>query len=193
MLLILITNIHRAKKLIIKSLSATDRTHREWFAHIVTRSVLILDTPPLEHHQTRDVSMCSSVDDCSMRENSFECIPRTDKNFSSKKGKFSFTIIGKIPIEGVKSENFLVKEPSSEILNLLWQGAPKIPKMLVPPHMIEEQSKIIYQINKYYVERVQTRTSIIDKTIREICQIIQDILRVSPKLKNFAHFGELQF
>lgn len=51
--------------------------------------------------------------------------------------------------------------------------------MLVPPHMIEEQSKIIYQINKYYVERVQTRVSIIDKTIREICQIIQDILRVS--------------
>lgn len=45
--------------------------------------------------------------------------------------------------------------------------------------MIEEQSKIIYQINKYYVERVQTRVSIIDKTIREICQIIQDILRVS--------------
>jgi hypothetical protein len=49
--------------------------------------------------------------------------------------------------------------------------------MLVPPHMIEEQSKIIYQINKYYVERVQTRMSIIDKTIREICQIVQDILR----------------
>lgn len=49
--------------------------------------------------------------------------------------------------------------------------------MLVPPHMIEEQSKIIYQINKYYVERVQARTTIIDKTIREICQIVQDILR----------------
>ncbi|XP_070492097.1 protein mab-21-like isoform X2 [Chironomus tepperi] len=49
--------------------------------------------------------------------------------------------------------------------------------MLVPPHMIEEQSKIIYQINKYYVERVQTRMSVIDKTIREICQIVQDILR----------------
>jgi putative nucleotidyltransferase len=43
--------------------------------------------------------------------------------------------------------------------------------------MIEEQSKIIYQINKYYVERVQARTTIIDKTIREICQIVQDILR----------------
>lgn len=50
-------------------------------------------------------------------------------------------------------------------------------KMLVPPHMIEEQSKIIYQINKYYVERVQTRMTVIDKTIREICQIVQDILR----------------
>lgn len=49
--------------------------------------------------------------------------------------------------------------------------------MLVPPHMIEEQSKIIYQINKYYVERVQTRMTVIDKTIREICQIVQDILR----------------
>lgn len=50
-------------------------------------------------------------------------------------------------------------------------------KMLVPPHMIEEQSKIIYQINKYYVERVQSRMTVIDKTIREICQIVQDILR----------------
>lgn len=49
--------------------------------------------------------------------------------------------------------------------------------MLVPPHMIEEQSKIIYQINKYYVERVQARTTQIDKTIREICQIVTDILR----------------
>lgn len=53
----------------------------------------------------------------------------------------------------------------------------KISTMLVPPHMIEEQSKIIYQINKYYVERVQARTTQIDKTIREICQIVTDILR----------------
>ena len=49
--------------------------------------------------------------------------------------------------------------------------------MLVPPHMIEEQSKIIYQINKYYVERVQARTTQIDKTIREICEIVTEILR----------------
>lgn len=65
--------------------------------------------------------------------------------------------------------------------------------MLVPPHMIEEQSKIIYQINKYYVERVQTRMSIIDKTIREICQIVQDILRVSPELEKFRTFRQLKF
>lgn len=57
------------------------------------------------------------------------------------------------------------------------KGEEKAVKMLVPANMIEEQSKIIYQINKYYVERVQTRMTIIDKTIREICQIIQDILR----------------
>jgi hypothetical protein len=58
------------------------------------------------------------------------------------------------------------------------EGNPKTEaKMLVPPHMIEEQSKIIYQINKYYVERVQTRMTVIDKTIREICQIVQEILR----------------
>lgn len=49
--------------------------------------------------------------------------------------------------------------------------------MLVPAHLIEEQSKLIYQINKYYVEKVQVRMAQIDKTIREICQIVQDILR----------------
>lgn len=65
---------------------------------------------------------------------------------------------------------------SFSFVGLLW-GQTGADKMLVPPHMIEEQSKIIYQINKYYVERVQSRMTVIDKTIREICQIVQDILR----------------
>lgn len=125
-----------------------------------------------------------------MRENSFECIYLADKNFSSEKRKtekiFSFTFIGKFLIEGVISEKILVKKLSSEILKFKLTRHTlknKNSKMLVPPHMIEEQSKIIYQINKYYVERVQTRMSIIDKTIREICQIVQDILRVRMILK----------
>lgn len=147
----------------------------------------------------RHVSMC--IEHFSMRENSFECIlPLHDKLFlqewnehffrGKKRKAFLFcllTIIGNFHIEAIKSEKRILRacvflqivfifgeKVISE--NLHWQV---LAKMLVPPHMIEEQSKIIYQINKYYVERVQTRMSIIDKTIREICQIVQDILRVS--------------
>lgn len=40
--------------------------------------------------------------------------------------------------------------------------------MLVPPDMLSAQSKLLYQINKYYGERVQTRKGHIAKTIREV-------------------------
>lgn len=49
--------------------------------------------------------------------------------------------------------------------------------MLVPPDMVDAQSKLMYQINKYYAERVSTRMSQISKTIREVCKVIQDVLR----------------
>lgn len=49
--------------------------------------------------------------------------------------------------------------------------------MLVPSDMMAAQSKILYQLNKYYGERVQTRKASIAKTIREVCKVVQDVLR----------------
>lgn len=49
--------------------------------------------------------------------------------------------------------------------------------MLVPADMLAAQSKMLYQINKYYGERVQTRMGTIAKTIREVCKVVQDVLK----------------
>nr|CAD7456823.1 unnamed protein product [Timema tahoe] len=49
--------------------------------------------------------------------------------------------------------------------------------MLVPPDMMAAQSKMLYQINKYYGERVQHRKVQIAKTIREVCKVVQDVLK----------------
>lgn len=49
--------------------------------------------------------------------------------------------------------------------------------MLVPPDMVAVQSKMLYQLNKYFGERVQTRKLGISKSIRDVCKIVQDVLR----------------
>lgn len=49
--------------------------------------------------------------------------------------------------------------------------------MLVPSDMISAQSKMVYQINKYFGERVQLRKAGILKTIQEVCRIVQDVLK----------------
>lgn len=49
--------------------------------------------------------------------------------------------------------------------------------MLVPAEMIAVQSKTIFQINKYYAEKVQLRMGNISRVIREICKIVQEVLR----------------
>ncbi|CAG9859909.1 unnamed protein product [Phyllotreta striolata] len=49
--------------------------------------------------------------------------------------------------------------------------------MLVPADMLAAQSKMLYQINKYYGERVQTRMATIAKTIREVCKVVQEVLK----------------
>ncbi|XP_018576240.1 protein mab-21-like [Anoplophora glabripennis] len=49
--------------------------------------------------------------------------------------------------------------------------------MLVPADMLAAQSKMLYQINKYYGERVQSRMATIAKTIREVCKVVQDVLK----------------
>ncbi|XP_054265427.1 protein mab-21-like [Macrosteles quadrilineatus] len=49
--------------------------------------------------------------------------------------------------------------------------------MLVPADMLSAQSKMLYQLNKYSTERVQARKVTIAKTIREVCKVVQDVLR----------------
>merc|ERR1712223_1226134 len=49
--------------------------------------------------------------------------------------------------------------------------------MLVPSDMIGPQSKLLFQVNKYYGDRVHTRKFTVCKTIREICKVVQDVLK----------------
>jgi len=43
--------------------------------------------------------------------------------------------------------------------------------------MIGPQSKLLFQVNKFHTERVNTRKIGINKTIREVCKIVQDVLK----------------
>ena len=49
--------------------------------------------------------------------------------------------------------------------------------MLVPADMIGPQSKLLFQVNKFYGERVHARKLGVSKTIREICKVVQDVLK----------------
>ncbi|CAB4066992.1 Protein male abnormal 21,Protein mab-21-like 2-B,Protein mab-21-like 2,Protein mab-21,Putative nucleotidyltransferase MAB21L1,Protein mab-21-like,Protein mab-21-like 2-A [Lepeophtheirus salmonis] len=49
--------------------------------------------------------------------------------------------------------------------------------MLVPADMIGPQSKLLFQVNKFYGERVTNRKIAINKVIREICKVVQDVLK----------------
>ena len=49
--------------------------------------------------------------------------------------------------------------------------------MLVPSDMIGPQSKLQFQVNKYYGDRVHARKYTVCKTIREICKVVQDVLK----------------
>ena len=49
--------------------------------------------------------------------------------------------------------------------------------MLVPSDMIGPQSKLMFQVNKFYGDRVHLRKYNIAKTIREICKVVQDVLK----------------
>ena len=43
--------------------------------------------------------------------------------------------------------------------------------------MMAAQSKLLFQLNKFYNERVHTRKSAVAKTMRDVCKIVQDVLR----------------
>ncbi|XP_034937733.1 protein mab-21-like [Chelonus insularis] len=53
----------------------------------------------------------------------------------------------------------------------------KVVKMLVPPYFSSVQTDMLYQINKYYAEKVQTRTAQVQKTIRDVCKVVHEILK----------------
>ena len=60
--------------------------------------------------------------------------------------------------------------------------------MLVPSDMMAAQSKMLYQLNKYYGERVQGRKGQIAKTLREVCKVVQDVLK-EVEVQHFFQFG----
>ncbi|XP_074650389.1 protein mab-21-like 2 [Tubulanus polymorphus] len=43
--------------------------------------------------------------------------------------------------------------------------------------MMASQGKLLYQVNKFYADRVQSRRGAIQKTLREVCKIVQDVLK----------------
>ena len=49
--------------------------------------------------------------------------------------------------------------------------------MLVPSDMIEPQTKLQFQVNKYYSTRVHARKYTVGKTICDICKVVQDVLK----------------
>jgi len=49
--------------------------------------------------------------------------------------------------------------------------------MLVPADMIDQQSKLIYQLEKFYGDRVTERKVAIGKTIHDVCKVVQDVLK----------------
>jgi len=65
-----------------------------------------------------------------------------------------------------------------QILLLLgtWCGKAKT-TMLVPPDMMAAQTRMVYQMNRFCAERVQARMFRTATAIREICKIVQDILK----------------
>ena len=68
------------------------------------------------------------------------------------------------------------------------QGRPAI--MLVPPDMMTGQSKLLYQLNKFYGERVQARKGTVAKTVREVCKVVEDVLKkveVQEPWQNYLH------
>ena len=45
------------------------------------------------------------------------------------------------------------------------------------PDMLAQQSKVLFELNKFYNERVHSRQSSVIKTIREVCKVVQDVLK----------------
>jgi len=43
--------------------------------------------------------------------------------------------------------------------------------------MTASQSKLLLQLNKFYNERVQSRRASVAKNLRDVCSIVQDVLK----------------
>ncbi|XP_076343708.1 putative nucleotidyltransferase MAB21L1 [Tachypleus tridentatus] len=49
--------------------------------------------------------------------------------------------------------------------------------MLVPSDTMAAQSKLLYHLNKFYGERVQARKVAVAKTVKDVCKVVQDVLK----------------
>jgi len=43
--------------------------------------------------------------------------------------------------------------------------------------MTSSQSKLLLQLNKFYNERVQSRRASVTKNLRDVCAVVQDVLK----------------
>jgi len=49
--------------------------------------------------------------------------------------------------------------------------------MMTSLSMTSSQSKLLQQLNKFYAERVQSRRAAVVKNLRDVCAIVQDVLK----------------
>ena len=49
--------------------------------------------------------------------------------------------------------------------------------MLVPTDMVASQTRMLFQLNKYYGERVAARKTSVTKALREVVSVVQEVLR----------------
>ena len=40
-----------------------------------------------------------------------------------------------------------------------------------------QQTKLAFQFNKFYAERVQARRAAVSKALRDVCKVVQDVLK----------------
>jgi len=68
---------------------------------------------------------------------------------------------------------------TSLIVNVIWtwriHEEPKTVKMMMT--MTSSQSKLLLQLGKFYNERVQSRRASVTKNMRDVCAIVQDVLK----------------
>ena len=67
---------------------------------------------------------------------------------------------------------------SSELYHHQQQQEAELPPLPTDgSKMMAAQSKLLFQLNKYYNERVHSRKAQVSKNIRDVCKVVQDVLK----------------